>query len=60
MLYFLIGAAFIAGVLASYRLLRQLPIIHFYERCKREREEEAQSVLHIEDGQVRLVSSFGE
>ncbi|GAQ77564.1 Nucleoside transporter family protein [Klebsormidium nitens] len=50
-LYFLIGAAFIAGVLASYRLLRQLPIIHYYERRKREREGEAQSILHLENGQ---------
>lgn len=51
-LYFLIGAVFIAGVLGAYGVLRRLPIIHYYERLKREREEHQESLLCMMDGHV--------
>lgn len=56
LLYFAISAVFIAGVLAAYRLLKKLPIIRYYERLKREREAEPETVVTDE---VRAFLAMG-
>ncbi|GAQ77565.1 Nucleoside transporter family protein [Klebsormidium nitens] len=59
LLYFAISAVFIAGVLAAYRLLKKLPIIRYYERLKREREAEPETVVR-EEGSVAGPASIHE
>jgi hypothetical protein len=54
-LYFIIGSVFIGGVLAAYALLQKLPIIRFYERKKRERELDAEAIVCMESGEVRVL-----
>jgi hypothetical protein len=49
LLYFIISAVFIAGVLAAYGLLKKLPVIKYFERLKRERDLEPDVVA---DGEV--------